>query len=72
MDAATLNSRLKGGHRLIITRDASDRIVKCEVEFFGEEVPLALFNSYLANGMLDVPKDGLGYKLSAAGRDRIK
>lgn len=70
IDASTLNARLLSGHRLIVTRD-KDRIVSCTVEFFAEVVPLALFNAYLSNGMIEVPKDGLGYKLSAEGKKRL-
>src|SRR5439155_27336453 len=63
LDAETLNSRLRAGHRLLVKR-VNDRIVAGEVEFFDETVPLSLFHTYLANGMIEVPKDGLGYKLS--------
>ena len=71
LDAETLNSRLKAGHRLLVTR-TKDQVVACEVEFFGESVPVALFNTYLANGMIEVPKDGLGYKISSEGKKRLK
>ena len=72
LDADTLNARLIGGHRLLVTRDATNRVTKCVVEFFDEPVPLTLFNTYLANGMIEVPKDGLGYKISSEGKKRLK
>ena len=70
LDATTLNARLLGGHRLLVTTDKG-RVVGCTVEFFGETVPLSLFNAYLADGIIEVPKDGLGYKLSSAGKKRL-
>jgi hypothetical protein len=70
LDAKTLNARLLGGHRLLVTMDKG-RVVACTIEFFGEVVPLALFNAYLADGIIEVPKDGLGYKVSSAGKKRL-
>jgi hypothetical protein len=70
LDAKTLNARLLGGHRLLVTTDKG-RTIRCTVEFFDEVVPLALFNAYLADGIIEVPKDGLGYKLSSAGKKRL-
>jgi hypothetical protein len=40
LDAETLNARLVGGHRLLVTRGLDDRVVACAVEFFGERVPV--------------------------------
>jgi hypothetical protein len=71
IDSATLNLRLLANHRLLTTV-IGGTIVKCEVEFLGDIVSPSLFNTYLANGMIEVPKDGVGYKLSADGRKRIK
>ena len=71
LDASSLNARLLGGHRLLVTTDNKGRVVGCTIEFFGEVVPLALFNAYLADGIIEVPKDGLGYKLSSAGKKRL-
>ena len=68
--ARTLDARLLGGPRLLVTRE-KDRVVRCEIEFFGEVVPVSLFNAYLANGIIEVPKDGLGYKLSSEGKKRL-
>jgi len=70
IDAATLNARLLSGHRLLVTRE-KERIISCIVEFFDEVVPVTLFNAYLANGIIEVPKDGLGYKISAEGKKRL-
>jgi hypothetical protein len=70
LDVATLNDRLLAGHRLVVTL-ANSKIVGCEIEFFDEAVPVSLFNTYLANGMIEVPKDGRGYKLSTAGKNRL-
>ena len=71
LDAETLNSRLLGGHRLLVTRGPDQRITACTVEFFDERVPLALFNTYLTNGMIGVPKDGLGYAITTEGKKRL-
>jgi hypothetical protein len=71
LDAETLNARLIGGYRLLVTRDATDRITKCVVEFFDEPVPITLFNTYLANGMIAPPKDGLGYTITTEGKKRL-
>jgi hypothetical protein len=71
LDAETLNSRLLARHRLLVTA-TNGKIVKCEVEFFDEVVSVKMFSTYLADGMIEVPKDGLGYKLSAEGRKRLK
>lgn len=71
LDADTLNARLLGGHRLVVTRDGQDRVVGCVVEFFDERVPLQLLQTYLANGMIEVPKDGVGYKISSEGKKRL-
>lgn len=71
LDGETLDSRLRAGHRLVLTR-VKDQIVACTIEFFDEVVPLRLFNTYLANGMIEVPKDGIGYKISSEGKKRLK
>lgn len=71
LNAETLNARLLGGHRLLVTRDRANKVVECVVEFFDEHVPLTLLNTYLANGMIEVPKDGLGYKVSNEGKKRL-
>ena len=71
LDADTLNARLIGGHRLLVTRDATNRVTKCVVEFFDEPVPLTLFNTYLANGMIAPPKDGVGYTITTEGKKRL-
>jgi hypothetical protein len=71
LDADTLNARLIGGHRLVVTRDAANRITKCIVEFFDEPVPLTLFNTYLANGMIAPPKDGVGFAITTEGKKRL-
>jgi hypothetical protein len=70
LDAATLNDRLLSGHRLIVTL-TNGKVVACEIEFFDEAVSPSLFNTYLANGMIEVPKDGRGYKLSTEGKNRL-
>ena len=57
LDVGTLNARLLDGHRLLVTRDKSGNVVSCVIEFFDEGVPVALFNTYLANGMIAVPKE---------------
>jgi hypothetical protein len=71
LDAATLNARLLDGHRLLVTRDKSGNVASCVVEFFGEGVPVPLFNTYLSNGMIAVPKDGRGYSISATGKKKL-
>jgi hypothetical protein len=71
MNAETLNARLLGGHRLLVTRDPAGRPLRCEVEFFGEVVPLSLFDAYVAAGMIGVPKDGNGYTVTAEGKRRL-
>jgi hypothetical protein len=71
LDVATLNARLHGGYRLLVTRDAQGRAVSCVVEFLDERVPVALFNTYLADGLIAVPKDGLGFKISNEGKKRL-
>ena len=71
IDGETLNARLRGGHRLLVTKDAEGRVTGCVVEFFDERVPVSLFNAYLTNGIIAVPKDGLGYKLSNEGKKRL-
>jgi hypothetical protein len=71
LDAKTLNARLVGGHRLLVTRGLDDRVVACAVEFFGERVPVALFNAYVADGMIAVPKDGRGFSLSTVEKKRL-
>ena len=71
LDAETVNSRLLDGHRLLVTADKG-RMIRCAVEFFDEPVPLGLFSAYLANGVIEVSKDGVGYKISAEGRKRLK
>lgn len=71
LDAETLNARLLGGHRLLVTRGPDQSITGCTVEFFGERVPVALFNTYLANGMIGVPKDGLGFAVTTEGKKRL-
>jgi hypothetical protein len=71
LDTETLNARLIGGHRLLVTQDAAGRIIGCTVEFFGEQVPVRMFETYLANGMIGVPKDGLGYKVTNEGKKRL-
>jgi hypothetical protein len=60
------------GDRLLVTRADDGRVVTCRLEFLDDRVPLALFNSYLANGMIEVPKDGVGYKVSREGKKRLK
>jgi hypothetical protein len=71
LDAETLNARLIGGYRLLVTRDAHGNVNGCTVEFFDERVPVGLFNTYLANGMIAVPKDGRGYAISSEGKKRL-
>jgi hypothetical protein len=71
LDTETLNARLVGGHRLLVTKDKAGNVVSCEVEFFDEPVPVRLFNTYLASGMIAVPKDGRGYAISAEGKKRL-
>jgi hypothetical protein len=71
LDAPTLNARLLGGHRLQVTRDPAGNVTSCIVEFFDERVPVPLFNTYLANGMIAVPKDGNGYAISPAGKKKL-
>jgi hypothetical protein len=71
IDAETLNARLLGGHRLLVTRGAGGQVISCEIEFFGDDVPVALFSSYLATGMIIVPKDGNGFVISPAGKRRL-
>jgi hypothetical protein len=71
LDTETLNSRLLSGHRLLVTRDANGMVVGCVVEFFDEQVPVGLFNAYLANGMIGVPKDGVGFTITAEGKKRL-
>jgi hypothetical protein len=71
LNAETLNARLLGGHRLLVTRDRANKVIECVVEFFDERVPLTLLNTYLANGMIDVPKDGIGYKVTNEGKKRL-
>jgi hypothetical protein len=71
LDAETLNARLLGGHRLLVTRGPGQGIVSCTVEFFDERVPVALFNTYLANGMITVPQDGVGFAISTEGKKRL-
>ena len=71
LDAETVNSRLLGGHRLLVTVD-NGRLVACVVEFFDEPVPLGLFSAYLADGVIEVPKDGVGYKVNVEGKKRLK
>jgi hypothetical protein len=46
-------------------------VASCVVEFFGEGVPVPLFNTYLSNGMIAVPKDGRGYSISATGKKKL-
>ena len=71
LDAETLNARLLGGHRLLVTRGPDQSVTGCTVEFFGERVPVALFNTYLADGMIAAPKGGPGFSLSAVGKKRL-
>jgi hypothetical protein len=71
LDAETLNARLLGGHRLLVTRGPNNSVTRCIVEFFDEPVPLTLFNTYLANGMIGVPKDGLGFAITTEGKKRL-
>ncbi len=71
LDAETLNARLLGGHRLVVTRDPAGRVVSCEVEFFDERVPVGMFNTYVANGMIAPPKDGVGFKITTEGKKRL-
>ena len=71
LDAETLNARLIGGYRLLVTRDATDRVTRCVVEFFDEPVPITLFNTYLANGMIGPPKDGVGFVITTEGKKRL-
>jgi hypothetical protein len=71
LDVETVNSRLLGGHRLVVRADKG-RVVSCVIEFFDEPVPLVLFSAYLAGGVIEVPKDGVGYKISAEGKKRLK
>jgi hypothetical protein len=71
MNTETLNARLLGGHRLLVARDAAGRPLRCEVEFFGEMVPVSLFGAYLAAGMIAVPRDGNGYAISAEGKRKL-
>ena len=71
LDAETLNARLIGGYRLLVTRDATDRVTRCVVEFFDEPVPITLFNTYLANGMIAPPKDGVGFTITTEGKKRL-
>jgi hypothetical protein len=70
LDVATLNDRLLAGHRLVVT-EVNGKLVGYEIEFFDEHIPTSLFNTYLANGMIEVPKDGRGYKLSTEGKNRL-
>lgn len=70
LDVATLNDRLLAGHRLVVSQ-INPKTLRYEIEFFDEHVSASLFNSYLANGMIEVPKDGRGYKLSTAGKNRL-
>ena len=72
LDVETVNSRLLDGHRLTVTRDGGGRVVACVVDIFDEPVPVGLFNSYLADGVIEVPKDGVGYKISTEGKKRLK
>ena len=71
LDIETLNSRLLSGHRLLVERDKG-RVVACVTEFFDEPVALAIFESYLANGIIEVPKDRIGFKISKDGKNRLK
>jgi hypothetical protein len=71
LDAETLNARLIGGYRLLVTRGPNDQVISCTVEFFDERVPLSLFNTYLANGMIGVPKDGNGFTITTEGKKRL-
>jgi hypothetical protein len=71
LDAETLNARLIGGYRLLVTRDSANRVTGCTVEFFDERVPLSLFNTYLANGMIGPPKDGVGFMITTEGKKRL-
>jgi hypothetical protein len=71
LDADTLNARLLGGHRLLVTRGPNNTVTRCIVEFFDEPVPLSLFNTYLANGMIAPPKDGVGYAITTEGKKRL-
>jgi hypothetical protein len=72
LDAVTLNARLLDGDRLLVTRDDAGRVLTCIVEFLEDQVPPALFQTYLAHGMIEVPKDGVGYKISREGKKRLK
>lgn len=71
LDVETLNARLIGGYRLLVTRGPDGNVTACEVEFFGERVPVSLFNTYLASGMIAPPKDGVGYTISSEGKKRL-
>ena len=71
LDQETLNSRLLSGHRLVVTRDADGKVVSCVVDIFDEQVPVGLFNTYLTNGMIGVPKDGVGYTITSEGKKRL-
>jgi hypothetical protein len=48
----TWDVRLTGGHRLLVERGPGDYVVGGTVEFFGDVVPAALFDSYLPDGWL--------------------
>ena len=72
LDATTLNARLLGGHRLLATRDHTGNVIECRVEFFDEPVPVAFFKTYLANGLIELAKDGVSYTISSAGKKRLK
>ena len=71
LDVETLNSRLSGGHALLISRDGQGR-VECRVEFFDDRVPLFLFDTYLSNGLIALRKDGLGFGITTAGKKRLR
>jgi hypothetical protein len=71
LDVEALNSRLTGGHDLLISRDGHGR-VECTVEFFDDRVPLFLFHTYLSNGLIALRKDGLAFGITTVGKKRLR
>ena len=71
LDSNALNARLLAGHQLAIS-EANGEVVRCTVVMLNEKVPPELFDSYLAQGLIQERPTGQQFGISSEGRKRLR
>ena len=68
LDERRLDLLLRYGNKLVVTRDATSRVIGCIVSGLGEVVPVELFEAYLANGRIEDVARGVRFAARATGQ----